>query len=94
MGFALLMSTVGTAINIPKAYYKTFYLEQDHGFNLTSHKTFILDHIKTYFLTVLIELPAIAAILWIIRYVGPSGMVTVVGAMMLFMYVARFASRG
>ena len=85
MAFIALMSTAGWLINIPKAYYKTFYLEQDHGFNLTTHKTFVLDHIKTYFLTILLELPAIAAILWIIRYVGPSGMVTVVSAMMLFM---------
>lgn len=44
--FAALLTVAGTVLSIPKSWYKTFVLEEKHGFNKTTRKTFIADQIK------------------------------------------------
>lgn len=44
-------------------------------------------HCVGYFLSFALELPIIAAVLWIIEYVGNAGMLRIVAYLMGFMYV-------
>jgi STE24 endopeptidase len=46
MAFVFVLTTLGTFISAPKAYYKNFVLEEAHGFNKTSRSTFVADQIK------------------------------------------------
>lgn len=46
MAFVALLTTIGTVLGAPKAYYKTFVLEEKHGFNKTTRGTFVGDQIK------------------------------------------------
>ena len=40
-------------ITTPFSYYKTFVIEEQFGFNKTTRKTFILDKIKGWFMTII-----------------------------------------
>lgn len=40
------MNLVGTVIGIPEGLYKNFVLEEKHGFNKMTYKTFVLDLFK------------------------------------------------
>ena len=51
-------------ISTPFAYYKTFVIEEQFGFNKTTKKTFILDKIKGLLMMVFLGGGIIAAIIW------------------------------
>lgn len=51
-------------ISTPFAYYKTFVIEEQFGFNKTTKKTFILDKIKRLVMMVVLGGGLIAAIIW------------------------------
>jgi len=51
-------------INIPFGYYDTFVIEKKYGFNTMTIKTFITDHIKSWFLALLIGVPVLGLITW------------------------------
>lgn len=80
-----ILKTLGAVLSMPKAYYSTFVVEQRHGFNRTTKQTFFADQAKSYVLGIVLELPLIGAILWLIEWMGPSGMVTVVLSVMALM---------
>jgi hypothetical protein len=54
------------------SYYSTFVLEEKHGFNKTTVKTWVTDQIKTYVLTAVIGLPFLAGFLRIIQWAGKN----------------------
>jgi len=51
-------------INIPFGYYDTFVIEKKYGFNTMTIRTFITDHIKSWFLALLIGVPVLGLITW------------------------------
>lgn len=51
-------------INIPFGYYDTFVLEKKYGFNTMSLRTFVTDHIKSWFIALLIGIPVLGLITW------------------------------
>lgn len=55
---------------LPQTYYFQFVIEERFGFNRMDKKTFFLDQIKTIFLSLLLGMPLIAALLWIIEQGG------------------------
>ncbi len=59
-------------LELPFSLYSTFVIEERFGFNKTTIKTFILDTIKTLFLSVIIGAPIIYAILWFFDWAGTS----------------------
>ncbi len=63
--FAIIIVAKGI-ITLPFEIYSTFVIEQRYGFNRTSWKTFIMDHIKSLLIGALIGLPLLAGILWIL----------------------------
>jgi STE24 endopeptidase len=57
-------------ITIPFAYYKTFVIEEQYGFNKTTLKTFILDKIKGWFMLAIIGGVILALIIWFYEATG------------------------
>jgi len=68
--FAAILVLISQLLNIPFLAYHTFALEEKYGFNRTTVKTFILDIIKSLFLTALIGGIVFAAVLWFFGWSG------------------------
>lgn len=66
-GFLVLLSSIPT---LPFSIYQTFVLEEKHGFNKTTPKTFVLDILKSYLLSAIIGGPFLAAFLYIFKWAG------------------------
>ncbi|MDH3329619.1 MAG: M48 family metallopeptidase [Desulfobulbaceae bacterium] len=62
--FTGILVFLSGAVSLPFAIYSTFVIEERFGFNTTSIKTFILDIIKSTFLSILIGGPLLAFVLW------------------------------
>lgn len=62
--FITVLIVLFNIIQIPFSAYNTFVIEEKYGFNKTTVKTFILDIIKSFILTLLIGLPIFALIIW------------------------------
>ena len=59
-----LLFLIYDLLNLPFSVYDTFVIEERFGFNKTSPKTFILDHLKSWLLTILIGGSIFYLILW------------------------------
>lgn len=70
--FAGLIMLGSQLIQIPFSIYDTFVIEDRFGFNKTTPKTFILDILKSWLLTVIIGGLVLAGILWFFESVGES----------------------
>jgi len=57
-------------INTPFQIYRTFVIEERFGFNKTTAKTFILDKVKGYILSILIGGALIGTLLYLITSIG------------------------
>jgi len=53
-------------LSIPFDYYQTFKIENDFGFNTSTVKTFFLDKVKGYLLSIIIGGALLATLLWLI----------------------------
>ncbi len=69
MFFGVLF-VVSDIINIPFQLYSTFVIEEKYGFNKTTVKTFILDKIKGYFLTVILGGILLGALIFLVMQFG------------------------
>lgn len=70
--FAGLIMLGSQLIQIPFSIYDTFVIEDRFGFNKTTPKTFILDILKSWLLTVIIGGLVLAGVLWFFESVGES----------------------
>ena len=57
---------------MPLTLYRNFVIEQRHGFNKMTLRTFVTDTLKEWLLGFVIGVPLISALLWIIRWAGSS----------------------
>ena len=71
-------------INIPFSYYDTFVIEKRFGFNKTSIRIFITDHIKSWFIGLLIGIPVLGLITWFYYKTGKNFWLYVWGLITLF----------
>ena len=69
--FMFLLTMHDTVISIPFALYKTFYLEQKHGFNKSSLSLFIRDRLMSLALTIVLGFPVASFVVWLVRWGGP-----------------------
>jgi STE24 endopeptidase len=63
----LFFGIIGMAsdlINIPFSWYDSFVIEKKYGFNKMTFRTFLTDHIKSWFLVLLIGIPVLGLITW------------------------------
>ena len=57
-------------INIPFSWYDTFVIEKKYGFNTMKIRTFITDHLKSWFLAVIIGAPVLGLVTWFYNKTG------------------------
>lgn len=55
---------ISDLINIPFSIYDTFVIEKKYGFNKMTIRTFITDHLKSWFIALLIGAPVLGLIVW------------------------------
>jgi STE24 endopeptidase len=67
-----IIGFVSDIINIPFGYYDTFVIEKKYGFNTMTLKTFITDHIKSWFIALLIGIPVLGLITWFYYKTGKN----------------------
>ena len=67
--FAIIM--IGSDIlTTPFSYYKTFVIEEKFGFNKSTKKTFWLDKIKGWFMTIILGGVILSLIIWFYQITG------------------------
>ena len=59
-------------INIPFSFYDTFVIEKKYGFNTMTIRTFITDHIKSWFIALLVGIPVLGLITWFYYKTGKN----------------------
>ena len=69
--FFSLEQSIDQLLNLPLSVYKTFVVEQRHGFNKQTPELFATDTLKTLVLTVAIGCPIVALLLLVIDRAGP-----------------------
>lgn len=57
-------------INLPFSWYDTFVIEKKYGFNTMTLRTFITDHIKSWFIALLVGVPVLGLITWLYYRIG------------------------
>ena len=57
-------------INIPFSWYDTFVIERKHGFNTMTKRIFITDHLKSWFIALVVGIPVLGLITWIYYKTG------------------------
>ncbi len=67
-----IIGFVSDIINIPFSYYDTFVIEKEYGFNTMTIRTFITDHIKSWFIALLIGIPVLGLITWFYYKTGKN----------------------
>lgn len=59
-------------LTLPFSWYSTFVIEEKFGFNKTSYKTFIIDKLKSWGLTILVGGGILAIIVWFYQMAGDN----------------------
>jgi STE24 endopeptidase len=65
-----IIGVISDFINIPFSLYDTFVIERKYGFNTMTIRTFITDHIKSWFIAAIIGIPVMGLIVWFYYMTG------------------------
>jgi STE24 endopeptidase len=68
-----IIFVIQDVINLPFSIYSTFVIEEKFEFNRTTPKTFVVDKLKGYALTIVLGSMVIVPILYFFETFGPSG---------------------
>jgi len=71
-------------INIPFSFYDSFVIEKKYGFNTMSVRTFVTDHIKSWFIALLVGIPVLGLITWFYYKTGENFWLYAWGLITLF----------
>ena len=88
--FAGMLMFASQVMSIPLSIYSTFVIEEKYGFNRTTVKTFILDILKSWLLTVIIGGIVFSLILWFFGKAGNLAWIYCWVAVVLFQIVLTF----
>jgi len=71
-GVAVMFSVLlmGSVLELPSSYYRTFVLEKHFGFNRSTHKIFIMDWLKSVLLLFVLGVPLLGLVLWLMGNAG------------------------
>ncbi len=75
--FTAILTILSGLLSMPFSIYSTFVIEARYGFNRTTVKTFVLDHLKGLLLAVVIGAPLLALVLWLFGVAGKSAWLVV-----------------
>jgi STE24 endopeptidase len=72
LSFFAIIFISSDLLGIPFEYYKTFVIEEKYGFNKTTPKTFFMDKLKGYVLSILIGGTLFALLIGLIHHIGQN----------------------
>jgi STE24 endopeptidase len=81
---------VSDLINMPFSAYDTFVIEKKYGFNTMTIRTFITDHIKSWFIAIIIGAPVLGLIVWFYYRTGEYFWLYAWGLITLFSVFINF----
>jgi len=64
-------TALGALLELPLSWYRTFVLEQKHGFNRMTPRLWLSDGLKGTLVGAAIGLPVVALLLWLMQAAGP-----------------------
>jgi STE24 endopeptidase len=70
--FFAILGLLSSLLDLPFSLYSTFVIEQRHGFNRETLRTFFLDRLKGLALGAALGGPLLAALLWVMERMGSS----------------------
>jgi STE24 endopeptidase len=88
--FAGMLILAADIIHIPFSAYSTFVIEERYGFNTTTLKVFIDDHLKGWLLAAAIGGPVLALVLWFFQKTGSLAWLSCWAAMTVLQIVLMF----
>jgi len=88
--FAGILILASQILSIPFSIYSTFVIEEKYGFNRTTVKTFIMDILKSWLLTVIIGGIIFSVILWFFDKTGNMAWIYCWIAVVIFQIVLTF----
>jgi len=90
VGVIVSLIMLGTLLDLPFSIYRTFWLEEQYGFNRTSPGVFSTDLFKSLVLTLVIGTPLIWIVLWLMQHAGQFWWIYVWGVWMGFTLLMLF----
>jgi STE24 endopeptidase len=69
--FVIFLMLHDTIFNLPFSLYRTFVVEQKHGFNKSTLTLFLRDKLITLALSVSLGAPIISMVVWLVKWGGP-----------------------
>ena len=85
-----IIGFVSDLVNIPFSCYDTFVIEKKYGFNTMTIRTFITDHIKSWFIALLVGIHVIGLITWFYYKTGKNFWLYAWGLITLFSVFINF----
>lgn len=82
--FILIFTAITLPISIPFEYYQNFKIEEEYGFNKTTHKTFIVDQIKSFVISVVLSFVLFFVVMFLFEKFGNWGILFTIIAVILF----------
>jgi len=88
--FAGILMLASQLLSIPPAVYSTFVIEEKYGFNRTTPKTFVLDILKSWLLTLVMGGIIFSCILWFFERTGSLAWVYCWLAVVIFQLIITY----
>lgn len=85
-----IIGFISDIINIPFGCYDTFVIEKKYGFNKMTVRIFITDHIKSWFIALVIGVPVLGLITWFYYKTGKNFWLYAWGLIILFSVFINF----
>lgn len=70
--FMWLWNLFSTVVDLPFGLYKTFVLEEKHGFNKQTFALYVTDMLKTQLLLICLGGPVLGGLIWVIKWGGEN----------------------
>jgi STE24 endopeptidase len=91
IAFMLSFFVIGTLIDLPFSWYRTFVMEQKFGFNRNTPVLFLVDLVKQTLLMLILGAPLIWGALWLMDSTGEYWWLYLWGAFMVFSLIMMWA---
>ena len=88
--FTFILAGASQLLSLPFSAYRTFVIEQKYGFNRTTLKTFILDHVKSWVITAIVGGAVFSAVLWLFMKRGAEAWLYSWAILVIFQLVFQF----
>lgn len=88
----LLELLVGTLVDIPAEYVNAMVIDEKYGFNRQDRKTFTVDRIKDFIISLLLEIGLLSLFIFLYRKLGDTMVFVFAGCLFLFILAVAFLS--